>query len=156
MVGLLKRLIKPMLAADLSRLRRNPLSLVTKVQITLEEARFLGSLVTSLETKGPIVEIGTLFGASTRVLCLFKSPDRPLLTVDNYSWNPLDMTPDEHHATTAAILGEAVEKQNVRQPRMDKKTFYESYNDVPPALVFLDADHTYEALRADIEWARDV
>ena len=39
-------------------------------EISLEEARFLSELVKSVQSNGPIVEIGTLFGKSTFVLLL--------------------------------------------------------------------------------------
>src|ERR1039458_3774239 len=73
-------------------------------QITLKEARFLGQLVSNLETKGPIIEIGTLFGWSTRIICLFMDKDRELITVDNYSWNPFGLPPDMHFETTRTVL----------------------------------------------------
>jgi predicted O-methyltransferase YrrM len=41
----------------------------------------------------PIIEIGTLFGWSTLLICLFKDPGQKRITVDNHSWNPLGITP---------------------------------------------------------------
>ena len=77
-------------------------------QIRLDESRFLGELVSSLTEPGPIVEIGTLFGWSTRVMALFKDRDRELITVDNYGWNPLGLPPERHQSSTAQTLAEAV------------------------------------------------
>jgi hypothetical protein len=59
--------------------------------ITLEEAQLLGDLVRRAEGEGPIVEIGTLFGYSTLVMCVAKGPFRKLLTVDSFVWNPVGL-----------------------------------------------------------------
>lgn len=125
-------------------------------QIHLDEARFLGGLVAGLSGPGAIVEIGTLFGFSTRVMTLFKSPDRELITVDDYSWNPLALPPLLHRRCTAAALTEAVQSSNVRLVCGDKAQFYAEYSGPPPALVFLDAVHTYDETKRDIDWARRV
>jgi predicted O-methyltransferase YrrM len=125
-------------------------------QVTLTEARFLGDLVRSLSGTGPIIEIGTLFGWSTRVMALCKDPGRELISVDGYCWNPLGLSSEGHYQVTARILAEAVRDHNVRLVRADKATFYESYAGPPAALVFLDADHSYEQTAVDIAWARSV
>jgi hypothetical protein len=39
---------------------------------------------------------------------------------------------------------------------MDKGQFYRTYDGPPPALVPLDAVHTYEETKVDIQWARSV
>jgi predicted O-methyltransferase YrrM len=122
-------------------------------QITLEEARFLGSLVRDLDGGRPIVEVGTLFGWSTRILALHKPSDVELITVDNYEWNPLALLPDDHFAVTSAILEEAKRSFQVKQVRIEKAEFYRTYAGPPPSLIFLDADHSYEATREDLIWA---
>lgn len=123
--------------------------------ISLAEARFLGDLTSSLDGEGPIIEVGTLFGWSTQIMAWCKREDRELITVDNYSWNPLHLSPAMHYAIVEEVLSEAVAKFNVRQVRMDKDSFYAAYTDASPALIFLDADHSYEATRADILWAKE-
>ena len=123
-------------------------------QVTLTEARFLGELVRSLHGDGPIIEIGTLFGWSTRVLVLQKETERELISVDAYCWNPLGLSSEDHFRATARILEEAVEDHNVRLVRGDKAVFYETYAGPAPRIVFLDADHSYEQTAADIAWAR--
>lgn len=125
-------------------------------QISLGEARALGSLVSGLGEPGPIVEIGTLFGWSTRVMVLFKEPERELLTVDSYVWNPLSLPAQRHERATGEALDEAVQRYGVRRINQDKAAFYGSYAGPAPALVFLDAIHSYEETRKDIEWARRV
>lgn len=125
-------------------------------QISLGEARALGQLVAGLTEPGPIVEVGTLFGWSTRVMVLFKDPQRELITVDSYVWNPLLLPAEQHARATGAALQDAVDHHRVRVVRQDKAEFYETYAGPAPALVFLDAIHSYEETRKDIEWARRV
>lgn len=125
-------------------------------QISLGEARALGGLVAGLTEPGPIVEVGTLFGWSTRVMVLFKEPERALITVDSYVWNPLSLPAERHAGATRVALQEAVDHHGVRLVTQDKATFYESYGGPSPALVFLDAIHSYEETRKDIEWAKRV
>jgi len=122
-------------------------------QINVREARFLGSLVRQLP-EGPIIELGTLFGWSARILTLFKEPERALLTVDNYTWNPFGIPPELHFQTTATILAEAIQSNHVRLVKSDSGAFWGSYAGPPPALVFIDADHSYEAVRVDIAGAK--
>ncbi len=125
-------------------------------QLSIEESRLLGELVRNCDQARPIVEIGTLFGYSTTVIVLFKAPSQKLITVDNYSWNPLGLSPRAHFATTSQRLVEAVSKHAVQLLKMDKDEFYRTYSGPPPALFFCDADHSYEATKADILWAKSV
>ena len=125
-------------------------------EITLTEARFLGELVRRAPPELPIIEIGTLFGASTRVLAMFKRPETALITVDSFRWNPHGLTPAEHARVTAELLREAVTHQNVRLEQMDKADFYAGYSLGRPGLVFLDANHSYESTLQDIRWAQSV
>ena len=123
-------------------------------QIGLIEARFLGELVRNASADGPIIEVGTLFGESTRFIAVFKEKSQILITVDNYCWNPLGISSEAHFEVTSARLREAKEALNVQQVRIDKGEFYRTYSGAKPALVFLDAGHGYESTRDDIAWAR--
>lgn len=125
-------------------------------QLSLVEARALGELVRASDPERPIIEIGTLFGFSTIVMTLVKSPRQRLITVDNYSWNPLGLQPEAHYQLTRNRLKEATSEHGVEQMRMDKDEFYRNYSGPAPALFFCDADHSYEATKADLEWARSV
>jgi predicted O-methyltransferase YrrM len=104
----------------------------------------------------PIIEIGTLFGFSTVVMTLAKNQAQRLITVDNYSWNSLGVSPEAHFAITTNRLSEATKHHNVQILRQDKDRFYAEYAGPQPALFFCDADHSYEATKADILWARSV
>lgn len=125
-------------------------------EITLGESIFLGQLIRELKVSGPIVEVGTLFGHSTLVIAANKSCERELFTVDNYSWNPLGLTPDAHYRVTHNILADAIENFNLKKLHLDKNAFYLKYDGISPALVFLDAIHSYEETKTDIQWAKKV
>jgi predicted O-methyltransferase YrrM len=105
---------------------------------------------------GPIIEIGTLFGGTTTLLALWKSPDKKIVTVDNYSWNPWQLSSPVHRRLTNQVLQYLSTRGEVEIICQDKQAFYDAYCGDPPALVFLDADHSYEATKADIQWAKSV
>jgi hypothetical protein len=125
-----------------------------------EEQALLRSLVQeSSQYPGPIVEIGTLIGHTTISICLAKRPEQRVITVDNYCWNPWNISHKAHAELTRHALRYLVETGQVQQLFLSKDDFYRdysSYANEPPALVFLDADHGYEATRNDIVWAKQV
>ena len=123
-------------------------------EISIGEARFLGSLISNLKTSGPIVEIGTHLGFSTLAMCLFKQDARPLITVDNFCWNALGLKPDMQFRAVSTILSEVVDNSNVKIVRQEKAEFYNSYHGETPSLIFLDADHRYQPTAEDIRWAK--
>jgi hypothetical protein len=103
---------------------------------------------------GPIIEIGTLLGITATRMALAKAPQQKIITVDNYCWNPWNLPPDAHHALAHQTLYYLIETGHVEQLRMEKAQFYATYSGPAPSLVFLDAWHTYEETKKDIEWAR--
>ena len=124
---LLDRYLGPALSVFLRAVR--PLDVR---QSTLNEAErnLLRQLVEQAGNNGgPIIEIGTLIGVTTTRMALWKSARQRIITVDNYRQNP---------------------------SRMDKSEFYRVYDGPAPALVFIDAVHTYEHTKADVQWARRV
>lgn len=125
-------------------------------QLSIEEARLLSDLVRQCDPTRPIIEIGTLFGFSTTVMVLAKQKNQKLITVDKFCWNPLGISEDAHFAITSNRLSEAVANHNVELIRSGKDEFYKSYRGPAPALFFCDADHSYEATKADIQWAQSV
>jgi hypothetical protein len=125
-------------------------------QISLTEARFLMSLVAASDATRPIVEVGTLYGHSTMVMCLAKVPEQRLYAVDNFSWNSLGIAPAVHQAATRKRLAECIDQYGVVVVPQGAAEFYNGWQGPPPALYFCDADHSYEAVRADIAWARHI
>ena len=110
-------------------------------------------VVESRNLDGPIIEIGTLIGATTTQIALEKAPHQKVITVDKYCWNPWMLTPDAHHALAAQVLHYLTTTGHVEQKWMGKDEFYASYSGPAPSMVFLDAIHTYEETKIDIEWA---
>lgn len=84
-----------------------------------------------------------------------KKEQQKLITVDRFSWNPIGLTDQQHRQLTCAILAEAVSTANVVIEKMDKSEFYTIYRG-SPSLVFLDANHSYESTKEDIDWALSV
>lgn len=121
---------------------------------TDEELGFLTELIReSAAEPGPIIEIGTLFGFTTIEMALSKAPDRTLITVDMFAWNPWGLTSSEHRRLTERILHVPIEILSVKLVACSKDAFYQSYDGITPSIVFLDAIHTYDETKKDIEWA---
>lgn len=122
--------------------------------ITIDEAQLLTKLVRETRSDHPIIEIGTLFGYSTTVLCVAKRPEQKLFTVDRFSWNPHGINPEAHRIGTLTALEDARQHHNCIVVEQDKDQFYATYSGPAPALFFCDANHEYEPTLADLKWAR--
>ena len=146
---------KRQLAREVIRSPATPSDLLVEAGTTTEgERSFLAEIVRkSAGEAGPIIEIGTLFGFTTAEMALQKAPDRLLLTVDCFSWNPWGLTSSEHKRLAERVLLIGISRLNVKLIVSDKNAFYKSYAGATPSMVFLDAIHTYEETRKDIEWA---
>jgi len=126
----------------------------TDGSLTDEEYAFLRELVREASAlPGPIIEIGTLFGRTTSKIALWKAPRKKIITVDNYCWNPLLLSPEWHYHITELVLQHLRESGQVIQVRADKDEWFNRYDGEAPALVFCDADHQYEPTVRDIEFA---
>ena len=97
-----------------------------------------------------VVEVGTLFGLTARELAWQVVGGR-VIAVDNFSWNPFGLPPSIHEAFTRRILrGSSVELWN-----MDSAAFREKAKELGRIdMIFFDADHRYEAVKAELEWAK--
>lgn len=125
-------------------------------EIGADEARFLLSLAQQVPPDSLMVEVGTLYGSSSRVILLGAPTSARLIGVDNFSWNPHGLSPALHEATARRALKEEIASGRLVLKRADKHEFFRSYSDGAPSLVFLDAIHSYEETLLDIKWARSV
>ena len=122
--------------------------------LTDEEEEALSTIIENhSKDKGPIIEFGTLFGTTTLLIAGIKGADQRLLTLDNFSWNPFMMSSKDHERFTRRCLRYVIANSNVELLNNDISEFKKNWNDGSPALVFLDADHRYEAVKSDIEWS---
>jgi hypothetical protein len=69
------------------------------------------------------------------------------------SWNPLRFSPEMHFHMTSLVLQYLKYTGQVVQISGDKDEWFRRYDGETPALVFCDADHSYEATTRDIEFA---
>ena len=119
-----------------------------------EELPFLKELVEqSAQHTGPILEIGTLYGFTTQHIAEYKKPGQELITVDNFSWNPIGLTTEAHRDFCFRSLHYLSKCANTTIYDGTGTNFYSSYNGETPAMIFIDANHAYEGVREDIEWA---
>lgn len=125
--------------------------------LTDEEEAALQALVAEEAARpGPVIEFGTLFGLTTRLLAAAAGPAQRVLTVDNFCWNPFGLPPALHEAFARKVLRSELESGRVEFVVAPSEVFRASYAGPAPALVFLDADHSYAAVRDEIAWAKSV
>jgi hypothetical protein len=102
---------------------------------------------------GPIVEIGTLFGWTTQLIASLKSPEKELIAIENFSWNPFCIPPNDHRVITERTLHYCVQHCRTQIHDGSAQSFYESYQGPTPSMVFIDGDHSYAGVQADLAWA---
>ena len=91
-----------------------------------------------------VVEIGTLFGFTAKAVAQ-QTPTK-VIAVDIYCWNPFGLTSDEHERFTRKVV-DGCGVQLVKQDSLD----YLKSADLENAFVFLDGDHGYSAVKAELE-----
>jgi hypothetical protein len=100
MIGFCKRGVKYVLRRTLF-----PQDLSQCGSLSEAEYGFLKSLVERANTlPGDFVEIGALFGSTTQRLAAWKAPEKKVIAVDRFSWNPWILSPEEHERVTANNL----------------------------------------------------
>lgn len=115
--------------------------------LTEEEMKAVVSWATE-EMGATVVEIGTLFGLTARELDTWIVGGR-VIAVDNFSWNPFGLPPAVHEAFTRQILrGTSVELVNCSSEDWRKQVIGRI------DMVFFDASHRYEDVKAECEWAK--
>lgn len=120
------------------------------------EIRKLLELVKESDPGRPIIEIGTLFGSTAMAMSYVKAIEQKLICVDNFSWNPYGWSSGKHESLTRRKMAQVIDRLNVEVISIDRREFYSTYAGPTPALVLLDADHSYEATLEDIRWAQSV
>ena len=119
-----------------------------------EELRVVELAQASSGTAGPIIEFGTLFGLTTRLIAAETPEGQAVTTIDNFCWNPFGLPPAVHEAFTRRVLRSELSSGRVSLYSGTSEAFRAAYQGAVPAMVFLDADHTYEAVKEEILWAK--
>jgi predicted O-methyltransferase YrrM len=103
-----------------------------------------------------IIEIGALFGFSTQAL-LEGCTTNKVVVIDNFTWNPIGLTKSRHRELFYSNMSYFLRRGMMEIFEGTSESFFSnSYNDENVAMVFIDADHSYEGVRADIEQALKV
>ena len=124
--------------------------------LTEEETAGVTAWVKMVPEGSTVVEFGTLFGLTTQALAEVAPEGVTIVTVDNFCWNPIGLKPELHEQFTRRILKPYLDKGRVKLVSADSASFRKAYDGNVPALVFLDADHSYEAVQAEIAWAKSL
>lgn len=136
------------------KLLENP-SLFALGGLTEEEEASLLAIVTEAAARpGPVIEFGTLFGLTTQLIAAAAAAGQRVITVDNFCWNPFGLPPSLHESFARKVLRRELESGRVELAVASSEAFRAAYAGPPPALVFLDADHSYAAVRDEIAWAK--
>jgi hypothetical protein len=118
------------------------------------ELEFLHELVLLANSfPGEIIEVGTLFGFTTQQLAIWKRSEKPLTTIDNFSWNPIGMPDSAHRAFTTRNLCYLTEKLKVKLFSGTSADYYNRFVGAKPAMIFIDDGHAYEEVMVDVRWA---
>ena len=120
------------------------------------ELGFLKELVCRANAiDGPIVEIGTLFGFTTQHIAYWKDQDKKLITIDDFTWNPIGFDKQTHYEFTLRVLYFLIKRANANLYACSNTEFYRTYHGTTPSMVFIDASHRYADVIEDIKWAKD-
>jgi hypothetical protein len=137
-------------------LLEDPDALVLGNLTAADEARLVELVQRAAAYDGPLVEFGTLFGVTARLIVATARPGQRVITIDNFSWNPFGLPAKVHERFARGVLRTELAEGRVELCVSTSAAFRRDYRGPVPALVFLDADHSYEAVRDEIAWARSL
>lgn len=93
------------------------------------------------------VEVGTLFGFTAKAIA--RETGARVIAVDIFCWNPFGLTSAQHEAFARRILANELKDGYVDLVKQDSRQFLQEMKDVD--FVFLDGDHRYESVKAELE-----
>jgi len=91
------------------------------------------------------VEIGTLFGFTAKAVA--RRTQAKVTAVDIFCWNPFGLTDEEHERFTRKVL----EETGVELIKEDAQAYLKKLENPESCFVFLDGDHSYGAVKAELE-----
>ena len=109
----------------------------------------LANEASSIYPQMKILEIGALFGFSTQAI-LEGSQNSKVILVDNFTWNPIGLSPIRHESMLKSNLNYFIRQNKVEIHKglsSDLQLFELANNNV--SMVFIDGDHEYEGVKHD-------
>ncbi len=122
--------------------------------LTDEETAGLRRWIADVPEGGVVLEFGTLFGLTTQQLACAAPKNVKIITVDNFCWNPFGLPPAHHEAFARRILAPWIASGRVELVAKPSRDFRAEYCGPRPDMLFLDADHSYEAVKEELLWAK--
>lgn len=110
-------------------------------------------LLSSIKTKGVFVECGAWLGKSSAFLCDSANNDVDIFIVDHWQGSPEEVETHHSLAKTNDVYSMFLENMGDRKFTPIKKSSIEaaeSFADGSCDIVFLDTDHSYNALKKEI------
>ncbi len=119
-----------------------------------DQAGIIANVEKASLIEGPIIEIGALFGLTTQLIATHKPREKPLIAVELFIWNPFSLSAEHHRVFTHRVLHYCITHCNTSIFDGSNRQFYSTYSGPTPSMVFIDAEHNYEGVLFDIQWAK--
>ena len=120
-----------------------------QTHLTVEEKHYLFNTARNLPADSVAVELGSYLGASASFLCMGgKSRLKRLYCVDN--WKNEAMT-EGRRDTFSEFIKNTAEYKDLISPLRGQTTHFAHTFDHLADLLFVDADHSYEAVKSDLK-----
>ena len=122
----------------------------------IEEVAVVGLVKKASVYQGPILEFGTLFGITSKLIASVAGAGQRVITIDNFCWNPFGLPPELHEMFTRKILRIELGSKKLELVVSGSDVYRATYSGEVPAMIFLDADHSYSAVKEEIQWAKSL